>query len=217
MRKILVIMLTISMVFGLAACGSSTSGKIGDQIEASFKAVMKETPNVPTEEIAGKVTADISLPFSTMTQRVDEGILAGLGNAEITGFNEAAMFCPLIGSIPFLGYIFALKDDTDVDAFIQTLKDNADLAWNICTEAEDLNITSVGSTVFFLMSKNDYDDDTSGLSVDSSTSGAIEDSSATGSTEDSSTTESADNSSTTASTEDSSTTESTDNSSTETE
>jgi hypothetical protein len=169
---------------------------------------MKETPNVPTEEIAGKVTADISLPFSTMTQRVDEGILAGLGNAEITGFNEAAMFCPLIGSIPFLGYIFALKDDTDVDAFVKTLKDNADLAWNICTEAEDLNITSVGSTVFFLMSKNDYDDDTSGLTADPSLPDLTEDSSLSDLPEDSSTTDS---------TEDSSTTESTDNSSTETE
>jgi hypothetical protein len=188
MRKILVIMLTISMVFGLTACGgSSTSGKVGDQIEASFKEVMKETPNVPTEEIAGKVTSNTILPFSTMTERVNEGILVGLGNAEITGFNEAAMFCPLIGSIPFLGYIFALKEDTDVDAFMQTLKDNADLAWNICTEAEDLNITNVGSTVFFLMSKNDYGDDSSGLTVDSS----ISDSSST--SEDSS---AADNSST---------------------
>ena len=61
------------------------------------------------------------------------------------------MFGPMIGSIPFIGYVFELKDETDVNQFISTLKSNADLRWNICTEADEMVVCSVDKKVFFVM------------------------------------------------------------------
>ena len=61
------------------------------------------------------------------------------------------MFGPMIGTIPFIGYVFELKDETDVNQFISTLKSNANLRWNICTEADEMVVCSVDKKVFFVM------------------------------------------------------------------
>ena len=82
---------------------------------------------------------------------VEEGWLNGFGDAEITGFKEGAMFGPMIGTIPFVGYVFELKDETDVNQFISILKSNADLRWNVCTEADEMAVCSVDKKVFFVM------------------------------------------------------------------
>jgi hypothetical protein len=90
---------------------------------------------------------------------VEPGLLNGFDNAEITGFEEGVLFAPMIGSIPFVGYVFTLADDADVDAFETTLKDNANLAWNICTEADEMVVDHVGSEVFFVMCPASLDEE----------------------------------------------------------
>ena len=82
---------------------------------------------------------------------VEPGLLTGFDNEEIKGFKEGAMFSPMIGSIPFVGYIFKVDDETNVDDFMKQLKDNANLRWNICTEADQMLITNVDKTVLFVM------------------------------------------------------------------
>ena len=89
---------------------------------------------------------------------VEPGFLVGFDNAEITGFKEGVMFAPMMGTIPFVGYIFELEDGADVDGFKQTLEDSANLRWNICTEAEELTVDSEGNKVFFLMSPMNFED-----------------------------------------------------------
>ena len=88
---------------------------------------------------------------------VEPGLLSGFDNTEIKGFKEGAMFGPMMGTIPFVGYIFVLEDGADVDAFKTTLKDSANLRWNICTEAEELTVDNEGNTVFFLMSPKAFE------------------------------------------------------------
>ena len=61
------------------------------------------------------------------------------------------MFSPIIGSIPFVGYIFRVDDETSVSDFINELKENANLRWNICTEADQMLISVVDNTVLFAM------------------------------------------------------------------
>ena len=68
------------------------------------------------------------------------------------------MFSPMIGTIPFVGYIFEVEDGTDVDAFMETLKDNANLRWNICTEAEEMTAEKSGSRVLFVMGPLSFDE-----------------------------------------------------------
>ena len=104
------------------------------------------------EELAQSMISNPVIAFQGAVMPVEEGLLTGFDNAEITGFKEGAMFAPSIGTIPFVGYIFVLDENADTDAFVQTLKDNANLRWNICTAAEELIAEPVGNTIFFLMS-----------------------------------------------------------------
>ena len=67
------------------------------------------------------------------------------------------MFGPAIGTIPFVGYVFVLEDGADVEGFKTTLKDNANLRWNICTMAEEMVCESEGNTVFFLMCPTSFE------------------------------------------------------------
>lgn len=108
-----------------------------------------ELENFPLFLVPAAVTAD------------DEGKywLAGLG--EFDQFAEAAKFSPMIGSIPFVGYIFVLDQTQNTSAFINTLKGQANTRWNVCTEA-DLVITEAYSdtqkkVVMFMMCPENYD------------------------------------------------------------
>ena len=62
------------------------------------------------------------------------------------------MFGPMMGSIAFVGYIFDLPEDADVDAFVTGLKDNANPRWQICVTADETIVEVSGDKVFFLMS-----------------------------------------------------------------
>ena len=61
------------------------------------------------------------------------------------------MFAPVIGTIPFLGYLFRLEEGTDGAAFVDTLQSAGDLRWNICTQADEMVVHQEGDVVFFLM------------------------------------------------------------------
>ncbi|MBR5513427.1 MAG: hypothetical protein IKV85_05515 [Ruminococcus sp.] len=103
------------------------------------------------QEIADGLMTNPAILFGPVTMPVEQGLLTGFGNTEITGFKEGVTFAPMIGSIAFVGYVFDLEEGTDVAAFMQTLKDNADPRWNICVEAEETVCEQVGNKVFFVM------------------------------------------------------------------
>ena len=63
----------------------------------------------------------------------------------------------MIGSIPFVGYVFELSDDADVEAFMATLESKSDLRWNICTEADERLCSNVDNFVFFIMAPAGFD------------------------------------------------------------
>ena len=128
---------------------ATTEGTVGQTLLATFKANSTGT----AEEIANAVISDPIIPFMGMAMAInttDFEFLSGLGEAKFE-YEEGAMFGPMIGTIPFIGYIFKLADGADVEAFKTSLEENANLRWNICTAAEELVVESEGNTVFFLM------------------------------------------------------------------
>ena len=80
-----------------------------------------------------------------------EGWLNGFDAESITGFSECAMFAPMIGTIPFVGYVFDMPDAESAEALIDVLTENADPRWNICTEAEETVTGTAEDKVFFVM------------------------------------------------------------------
>ena len=155
MKKIIALALAMMMVIGVAACGKTEDKKeeakapetLGEFLLADFKA----DPSGSAQEVAERVLKNEKIVFMSGATPIEPGFLSGFDNTEIKDFKEGAMFGPMMGTIPFVGYIFILEDGADVDGFKTTLKDNANLRWNICTEAEELIVENEGNTVFFLM------------------------------------------------------------------
>lgn len=93
----------------------------------------------------------VEVPYSLAKMEVSEGYLNGF-DEEITGFQKGVMFSPMIGTIPFVGYVF---ETDDTDALLSLLKEKANPAWNVCTEADETVSTSKEQLVFFLMCTNE--------------------------------------------------------------
>lgn len=128
-----------------------TGDTVGSTLAEEFYVLKAENPAITAQEMADGILANPMIQFGGTTMEVEEGLLSGFDNAEITGFNSGVMFAPMIGSIPFVGYVFELEDGADVDAFMQTLRDNANPRWNICVEAEETVVENADNMVFFVM------------------------------------------------------------------
>ena len=122
-----------------------------------FETLLSEG-NTDTLVLANAVVNYKAMPFIAGGMSVEEGYLSGFDN-EITGFKSGAVFMPMIGSIPFIGYIFELEEGADVDAFVQTLKDNANMRWLVCVEAEEMVCRANGNYVYFCMSKRSFEEE----------------------------------------------------------
>ncbi len=130
--------------------GAVADGTLGEILLADFTE-RAANEAATAQEIADGLMTNPAILFGPMTMPVEQGLLTGFGNTEITGFKEGVTFAPMIGSIAFVGYVFDLEEGTDAAAFMQTLKDNADPRWNICVEAEETVCEQVGNKVFFVM------------------------------------------------------------------
>lgn len=134
---------------------TAASGSVAEAARDTFFAIMESDNGLSTEEIANLMLEESNYPFAGTTMVVEPGFLSGF-QAEIDGFDEGCMFSPVIGTIPFVGYIF--KVENDQDAFKTTLEENADLRWNICTEADEMLIESKDQYVLFLMCPSQLDE-----------------------------------------------------------
>lgn len=162
MKKLVSLFLAMTMALSLLACGGGAKEEapttVGGILAADFKAKVEENASLSAQELADALVTNEIIPFAGAAMPVEQGWLMGFGEAEITGFSEGVMFAPMIGTIPFIGYVFTLEDGTDVEGFVTTLKDNADLRWNICTEAEEMVTETVGNKVFFVMCPSAFEE-----------------------------------------------------------
>ena len=174
MKKIIALVLTLVMVLAFAACGETADQNgtatptaeapnpteetkfpetVGEKIYADFKADHSGS----AQEIADRLLKNEIIQFMSGAMPVEEGLLSGFDNYEVKGFKEGVMFGPMMGSIAFVGYIFVLEDGADVETFKTNLKDNANLRWQICVQAEELIVENEGNIVFFLMCPKSFE------------------------------------------------------------
>ena len=155
MKRLIAVIMSLTVILSFAACGNGKTKKEetpARKLLAEFNAADKELSAL---EIAEKLSQLEWLPFSGASMPVEEGYLNGF-TAEITGFGEGAMFAPVIGSIPFIGYIFKVSENTE--DFTQMLNACHDLRWNVCTQADEMVCAAVGDTVFFVMSPASFEE-----------------------------------------------------------
>ncbi len=168
MKKLLSVVLAGAMMASLTACGGGaaqttpaettveeTTRKapetLGETLLFDFEDRVAENSEATAQELAEGILTNEAILFQGGAMPVEEGYMMGFGEAEIKGFEEAVMFAPMIGTIPFVGYVFDMPDAESAEALIEVLTKNADPRWNICTEAEETVAGTAEDKVFFVM------------------------------------------------------------------
>lgn len=130
---------------------ASDTGDFASSLYQIFETEIEKTDDI--EQVAAKIVETGNFGEVMMgTMPVEEGYLAGF-EVEIKGFKKGVTFGPMIGTIPFVGYIF--ETDTP-DELVTTLEKEHKLNWNICTSADRMFVRKKGNYVFFVMSPDSF-------------------------------------------------------------
>ena len=156
-RVVSILLITVLCIGALIACGKKTGDEeaktVANIVKAEFDNEIKS--NASIEDVANKLIENPVFQDMAMgVMPVEEGFLNGF-NGEILGFNSGVMFAPMIGTIPFVGYIF--ETDTP-EELAKTLEESHQLNWNICTTADEMIVKTEGNYVFFVMAPSSFEE-----------------------------------------------------------
>lgn len=121
------------------------SGTLADKLCAAFSAEMAASGDMMA--VMEALAQNSAIQFSPAVFEMEEGYLAGFSE-EIYGFKRCIAMAPMIGTIPFVSYVFEVDNPQD---FVSTLSASVMLNWNICTAADEYKTAIVGNYVFIVM------------------------------------------------------------------
>ena len=149
MKKRLIIVLSILLAFMMVGCGKKE--QVADTLGGKYVNAFNSSKSSDADSMVNDLLEGVEAPYDLLPIEVEPGYLNGF-DTEINGFNKGVMFAPMIGSIPFVGYVF----ETDNAGALETmLKENANMRWNICTEADEMVSATKNNLVFFMMCTNE--------------------------------------------------------------
>lgn len=151
MKRIITAAVLMIMVMGLVSCGKKDNVSEADTVGGKYINMFNVSSGKTCDEVADELLAGSDEEMNLVMIEVEPGYLNGFDD-EIKGFDEGVMFSPMIGSIPFVGYVFKTSDPASLEAL---LKSKANLRWNICTEADEMVSATKGDLVFFMMCTNE--------------------------------------------------------------
>lgn len=158
MKKVLTLILIIfSITIIITGCGKKEGPKNNDNTLAvnlvqEFKKEITETKDI--KKVAKKLAkSDFDMPDLEVSNVSNADYLTGF-DEKIRGYKKAYVIAPTISTIPFIAYIFESDKPNEL---ANTLKEQANLRWNICTEADEMKVSVVDNYVFFVMSPNNFD------------------------------------------------------------
>lgn len=135
-----------------ATVGSDAAATMGTALLNDFIAQLEADGNLSSMDIASALIESPNFVYAGATMEVEPGYMAGF-TEEISGFDDGVMFAPMIGSVPFVGYVFTVSNDPE--GFLAVLNSCNDPRWNICTEADETVSTIYGDKVCFIMCSNE--------------------------------------------------------------
>ena len=155
MKKFVAIVLALSLVLSLAACG----GKKNQETEAAAQTVagtMEELLNKtieqrPVEFMGGVIPVDL-------TDSSEDGLWAlksYTGLEDAAQISEAAAFEPMMGSMAFSMVLVRTVEGADSKAVAESMKSGIDTRKWICVEADDLKVAGFGDVVMLIMLNSD--------------------------------------------------------------
>jgi len=154
MKKFLSVILALTMVISMAACGGKKVEET--QPALSVEGTMEELLNKtieqrPVEFMGGVIPVDL-------TDSSEDGLWAlksytGLDSAE--QITEAAAYEPMMGSMAFSMVLVRLAEGADGKAVAEAMKSGIDTRKWICVEADDLKVAGFGDVVMLVMLNSD--------------------------------------------------------------
>ena len=138
------LMTTLLCLLLLASCGTKqddipeTSSEGTKQLKVFEKASESESDIFKIGEALTKTDPELSLEMA----EVEPGWLNGFSE-DVTGFTKGVVVAPIIGSIPYVAYVF------------EELDEKHNMRWNICTEADEKVSAIKGNLVFYIMCSNE--------------------------------------------------------------
>lgn len=156
MKKILILSVCLFAALSLFSCGddkeqtsaiesTTETTTMGTKLFVEFEKEIKKSDDLV--KVAEAITSSPVCEYSCIVSEVESGYLPGF-STDIAGFTKAVAFMPMIGSIPFVGYIFQCDNPED---FKTKLLETCDPRWNICTQADETLCEVSGKYVFFVM------------------------------------------------------------------
>lgn len=157
MKKTLVTLLTLTLMIGLVGCGSTSADSSADSVVYAdtlgnkYLQAFDNAAGTDAESVVEELIAVDGIPTELVKMEVVPGYLDGISE-DVMDFNKGYRFSPMIGSIPFMGYVFEADDP---EALRDFLVEHANTAWNICTMADETVSGVNNDLVFFLMCSNE--------------------------------------------------------------
>ena len=155
MKKIVAIVLALSLVLSLAACGGKKTQETEApalKVEGTMEELLNKTiEQRPVEFMGGVIPVDL-------TDSSEDGLWAlksytGLDDA--AKITEAAAFEPMMGSMAFSMVMVRTAEGADSKAVAEAMKSGIDPRKWICVEADDLKVAGFGDVVMLIMVNSD--------------------------------------------------------------
>ena len=163
MKKLISVLLTLTLVLSLAACGGKktdettapaeeTTAQTETTAPASFEGTMEELvnriiENRPVEFMGAAMVIDLTDTSEDGQWMVKS--FTGLEDASV--ITEAAVYEPMMGSLAFSLVTVRVAPDGDAQAVAESMKAGIDPRKWICVEADDLLVAGRGDIVMLIM------------------------------------------------------------------
>ncbi len=154
MKKILCLILALTLTFALAACGGNT------EPETPTFELTGTLEEIADQIVAGTTTIEMGLGPATEIDLADvDGANYYLGVASTDSIERATFTEPMIGSIPFSMCLVTAKADADVEALKAEILEGVNYRKWLCVAAEKIAVTNCGNTILMIMAQEEIVDD----------------------------------------------------------
>lgn len=161
MKKIICILLALSMMFAFAACGGN-----GETTETTTEPAAEAVELTGTlEEIAAQIYANATTIEMMLMDPMEidladvEAAGSYIGVSSTDSIERAVFSEPMIGSIAYSMCLVKAKDGADVEALKNEILEGVNYRKWICVAAEKVLVTNCGNTIMMIMAAENIVDD----------------------------------------------------------
>ena len=160
MKKIICILLALSMMFAFAACGGNGNDETtteAPQVAAELTGTLEEiAANVYSN--ATKIEMMLGEPMEIDLADVDAANYY-LGVASTASIARAVFSEPMIGSIPYSMCLVTAAEGADIEALKNEILEGVNYRKWMCVAAEKVLVTNCGNTIMMVMAQEEIVDD----------------------------------------------------------